>query len=113
MVDLTPRAVRLVVKPTKAICAIVGALRFGHPVCLCISTAISYGRSRCWRYRDRQVDDAGKNLVQQRELPIGDVIQAAINSGLRVEASFTDMHSGHWNTRRFSSSSSPLAAQEI
>jgi glucose-1-phosphate thymidylyltransferase len=30
--------------------------------------------------------DAAKNLVQQRELPIGDVIQAAIEHNLRVEA---------------------------
>jgi len=83
----TPRAVSAVVeKPNKAICAIVGALRFGlftefiHQYL----AAISYGRSRCWRHRDRQVaSDAGKNLVQQRELPIGDVIQAAIDNGLQ------------------------------
>ena len=30
--------------------------------------------------------DAGNNPLQRREIPIGDVIQAAINNGLRVEA---------------------------
>jgi len=32
------------------------------------------------------LSDAGNNPLQRREIPIGDVIQAAINSGLRVEA---------------------------
>ena len=40
---------------------------------------------------DRLRSDAGSNLVSQRELPIGDVIQAAIENGLSVQAEvFTD-----------------------
>ena len=40
---------------------------------------------------DRLRTDAGSNLVPQRELPIGDVIQAAIENGLSVQAEvFTD-----------------------
>jgi len=84
--------VRLVVeKPNQAICAIVGALRFGHP---CLQSlhqylaAISYGKPLLAVETDRLRSDASKNLVQQRELPIGDVIQAAIDNGLRVEAGF-------------------------
>jgi len=54
----TPRAVSLVVeKLTKAICAIVGALRFGH--LFTEFTSVFSGdllrASRCWRHRDRQV----------------------------------------------------------
>ena len=40
---------------------------------------------------DRLRSDAGSNLVPQRELPIGDVIQLAIENGLSVQAEvFTD-----------------------
>lgn len=40
---------------------------------------------------DRLRSGAGNNLVPQRELPIGDVIQAAIENGLSVQAEvFTD-----------------------
>ena len=40
---------------------------------------------------DRLRSDAGSNLVPQRELPIGNVIQAAIENGLSVQAEvFTD-----------------------
>lgn len=40
---------------------------------------------------DRLRSDAGSNLIPQRELPIGDVIQAAIENGLSVQAEvFTD-----------------------
>ena len=43
------------------------------------------------RETDRLRSDAGSNLVSQRELPIGDVIQAAIENGLSVQAEvFTD-----------------------
>ena len=35
---------------------------------------------------DRWHSDAGNHPKKQRELPLGDVIQAAIDRGLRVEA---------------------------
>jgi len=82
MVDFDAEGrVRLLIENlTKAICAIVGALRFGRPPYRFIHqylTVIEAGLLR---------SDAGNNPLQRREIPIGDVIQAAINSGLRVEA---------------------------